>query len=86
MHECKCEHKVKVCKVCGNVYCVYCGKEWYKERCWSDNPYIYTQPYTQPYITYKWTSGETVHTDAGNFTIGDGGCFHTQGGSNAVAV
>ncbi len=27
-----CQHDLKVCATCGNVYCSKCGKEWYREQ------------------------------------------------------
>ena len=32
-HEHECLHKeLKLCLTCGNVYCLLCKKEWYKEQ------------------------------------------------------
>lgn len=39
-----CKHELQICAECGDVYCLKCNKEWYKERTYSLNPYIY--PYT----------------------------------------
>jgi hypothetical protein len=48
---CSCEHtKLAYCKTCGCVYCLECGKKWYKEV----NYPIYRYP--EPSITYDCTT------------------------------
>lgn len=52
-----CIHDLKICAVCGNVYCAKCNKEWFKEQ-WTYTPYTIPYTYYPPYITY--TTGDKI--------------------------
>jgi hypothetical protein len=60
-----CKHDLRVCADCGNVYCVKCNREWFKER-------YYTYPYTVYYgNAYTNPSYGTITVSGTNITDGD---------------
>lgn len=53
-----CKHEPKICAECGDVYCLKCNKEWYKEK----NYAYFAVPYT---ITW----GNATYDNAAVFNV-----------------
>jgi hypothetical protein len=59
-----CKHELRVCAECGDVYCLKCNKEWYKEKKsfdWGVYPYIVNSEEPTAISTYgTFTNDDSV--------------------------
>lgn len=69
-----CKHELQVCAECGNVYCLKCNKEWFKEQYTTTPWYVYGTNTVYPTFT---VSGTNI-TDGDAVNVTQTGHTHIQ--------